>query len=328
MVRMFSKPKIEALLQCESSSKVQGVSEDHEIKKAAGRVFRNRQYRVYTPVGYDKTHAYPLVMVLHGCRQNHRSIQDICGFDAIADREQFIVVYPFVTSYSGLRTENCWGWWLSRQRQRGRGEVADLVQIACDVSNRYSVDRARWHICGLSAGAAMSIASLAAYGDVWRSGASVAGVPYGESMRSVAFSKHLPVRRKSVNTLVRMLKRQLITEPAPLMIIQSSADQIVGPKLGQNLRDVWILAAKCRALPALSFTDKTGAVMWQFDQYQDRSGQCRVAYLLMDKVEHGWSGGLPGNFSIPDAPNVSRLIIEYFFHSSIDRAISELSVGN
>lgn len=309
---MLATTSVKSLLQLPADSEARGHSVDHTIPKLAGKVFRQRQYRVYLPQSYDSGKSYPMVMVLHGCRQNHLSIQRITGFDAIADRDNFIVVYPFVTSYSGLRTENCWGWWLARQRQRGRGEVADLVQIASAVTDQYAVDPERWHICGLSAGAAMSVASLAAYSDCWRSGASVAGVPFGESMRSVRFNEHLAVRRKSVNTLSRMLSRELISDAAPLLIIQSTADSMVGPKLGHNLKDVWVNISASGAVPVSTQADKTHDVGWQFDQYRDKQNRNSCAFLLMDTVEHGWPGGLPGKYSTEKAPNVSQLISAFF----------------
>jgi len=309
---MILNSAVNPLLQRAANKHVNGNVIDHEIIKHSGKVSRDRQYRVYLPSGYDSSKSYPLVMVLHGCKQDHQAIQAIAGFDAIADEQQFIVVYPFVTTYAGLRTENCWGWWLSHQRQRGQGEVADLVQIATDVSEQYAIDTARWHICGLSSGAAMSVASLAAYSDQWHSGASVAGVAYGESMRAVKFNELVPVRRKTVNTLVRMLNRELVAEPPPLLVIQSTADQLVGPKLGCDLKDAWVKASYCSSEPTMSYADKTNNVSWQFDQYQDAGGRTRTAYLLMDSVEHSWPGGLPGNYSTPNAPNVSQLMAAFF----------------
>ena len=293
-----------------------GLSIDHEIHKEAGRVSRYRQYRVYLPAGYDPEKSYPLLMVLHGCRQDHEAIQSISGFDAIADREGIIVVYPFVTTYAGLRTQNCWGWWLRRQRQRGRGEVTDLRRIAEDVSETYSVDTIRRHICGLSSGGAMSVACMAAYADFWSSGASVAGVPYGESTNSVKSSPHVVVRRKTLSTLVRLLSRELVADPPALLVIQSAHDRMVGPKLGENLRDSWIKVSTCAAEPSSVYADETHSVQWMFEQYDD-GAQLQVAHFLMNDLDHGWPGGLPGKFSHPDAPNISELIWNFFSHGHL-----------
>ena len=47
--------------------------------------------------------ALPLVVVLHGCNQTHRDIMNDTRFNDLAEAEKFIVVYPFITSYDGLR---------------------------------------------------------------------------------------------------------------------------------------------------------------------------------------------------------------------------------
>ena len=67
----------------------------------------------------------PLVVVLHGCRQDNRDIEAITGFNELADRHGFLVAYPFVTSYRGMRNRNCWGWWLESEIRPGAGEVED-----------------------------------------------------------------------------------------------------------------------------------------------------------------------------------------------------------
>lgn len=319
--QMIRQNDLEAVLVRQHVKATGGQVVDHEILKQDGRVSRLRQYRVYLPKGYSENRQYPLIMLLHGCKQDHLSIQDISGFDAIADREGAIVVYPFVTTYSGMRNSNCWGWWLTRQRQRGRGEVSDLHRIAEDVSELYAVDETRRHICGLSSGAAMSVVSLASYSDFWTSGASIAGVPYGESSRSVKFVRQLPVVRKTVGTLVRLLKRELVAPAPPLLVIQSKADKTVGPKLGSNLRDSWLVASGCEEEPDSLFGDSTPTPSWRFEQYS-AEGALQVGHFLLSNVPHGWPGGLPGDYSVPDAPNVSELIWMFFKQSSASQSES------
>ena len=311
---MIEPTLINAALSLEHVLAPGGETVEHEIFKETGRVARHRYYHVYLPAGYTAKRKYPLLMVLHGCRQDHHDIQTITGFDAIADRVGAIVVYPYVTTYAGIRTENCWGWWLTRERQRGQGEVADLRQIAEDVSDTYSVDCNKRHICGLSSGAAMTVASLASYSDFWASGASVGGVPYGESANSVRSNPHVPVRRKSVSTLVRMLSRELVAPAPSLLVVQSDADTMVGPRLGANLRDTWVTVSGCRQQAAEICTDESRGFTWQFEQYLAR-GALQVGHILLEGLEHGWPGGLPGQYCFPDAPNISELIWTFFEQS-------------
>ena len=293
-----------------------GTQVEHEFKRQGSRSARQRQYCVYLPEDYSEKHRYPLIMVLHGCRQDHSAIQAVAGFDAIADREGAIIVYPFVTAHSSMRTQYCWGWWLNQHRHRGRGEVLDLQRIAEQVCETYSVDEERRHICGLSSGGAMSVASLAAYSDFWASGASVAGVPFGESSKSVRTNAHLAVRHKTLNTLVRVLRRELVAAAPPLLVVQAEADRIVDPQLGRNLRDTWISVSESEQASSAQMCAMYSGSRWNFEQYCTDDA-LRVGHLLIEDIGHGWPGGLPGEFSFPDAPNVSELIWTFFEHAAI-----------
>ena len=73
-----------------------------------------------------------LLAALHGCYRTHEEIQQIAGFDALADSEQFLVLYPFVTSYQGLRCTRLLGWWIKAHRKRGRGEVGGKSAVKRD----------------------------------------------------------------------------------------------------------------------------------------------------------------------------------------------------
>ncbi|MEZ5447936.1 MAG: PHB depolymerase family esterase [Thiolinea sp.] len=142
----------------------------------------------YTPENYRAEEALPLLVVLHGCRQTQHDICAISGFDRIADRERFIVVYPFqLTGYLTPRNRNCWGWWMSIHIRAGGGEVQDVRRIIEQTRHEFSVDPQRIHITGLSSGAAMSVAALVAHGSLFASGASVAGIAYGESRAGGAY---------------------------------------------------------------------------------------------------------------------------------------------
>lgn len=304
--------KPETILDRPVSDSASGRSIDLVLHRKGWQVRRRRSYRVYLPAGYDGERDLPVVVVLHGCKQNHLDMQAITGFDAIADREGFIVVYPYITSHTFFRTRNCWGWWLPRQRLRDRGEIGDIHRMVAAVVSDYAVDESRLHICGLSAGAAMSVAALATYSDVWQSGASVAGVPYGESARAVKFSRFIPVRYKTLATLNRMLGKALVSEAPDLLVVQSTADRQVGLAASQNLVETWRDACSLAPQPGAFELGTSYRIPWRFARYADDAGRIRLAYLTVEDLEHGWIGGLPGRYSMTPAPNVSELIWAFF----------------
>ncbi|HKJ51442.1 MAG TPA: PHB depolymerase family esterase, partial [Gammaproteobacteria bacterium] len=76
--------------------------ETHTFLARAYAGSRTRRYLVHVPRGKLNSRPRPLVLVLHGCRQDNRDIEQITGFNQLADRHGFLVAYPFVTSYRGL----------------------------------------------------------------------------------------------------------------------------------------------------------------------------------------------------------------------------------
>ena len=281
----------------------------------AYRGSRDRLYVVHLPPRYDGSTPLPLVMVLHGCRQRNDDIRRITGFDAVADREGFIAVYPFVTSYSGFRSRNCWAWWSAKEIHAGAGEVEDLWQIIEEVKAGHPVDERRIHVTGLSSGAGMAVAMMVAHAGRIASGAPVAGVPWNESARAVSFGRVHRGRFKAPTRIGAAMAARLGPDrrPVPILIVHSDGDATVDVQAAHNLRDSW---AQCfgidleRRVSAKSGT--TRGTRWRHTRHRDGRGRSVIETLLLAGRGHGWYGGSAGEYSYPDAPDVSRIIWRFF----------------
>ena len=274
-----------------------------------------RRYLVHVPPGSAGKGPLPLVVVLHGCRQDNRDIEQISHFNDIADQQNSLVVYPFVTSYRGMRIVNCWGWWFDREIHRGAGEVEDLWQIIEEVKTSHAVDEARIHVTGLSSGAGMAVALLLAHGDKIASGASVAGIAYSERPEAVRHAFNRRPKNKPVYSIVSAMRQELGSNPRkiPLQIIHSENDETVDIQSAKNLRDSW---AQCFAIDTRRDYDidegKTGNAEWQHIQYKYGDIQSVIETFFLKGPGHGWYGGNSGDFSYPEAPDVSQTIWEFF----------------
>ena len=292
------------------------LGNSHELNNPAGLYLLSqaRDYIVYTPSGYRLDEELPLVVVLHGCRQTHLDIRANSGFDEVADRERFIVVYPFVTRYIGMRNLNCWGWWQRFHVRSGSGEVEDLRRIIEQVQEEFTVDKHRIHITGLSSGAAMSVAALVAHGKLFASGASVAGVAYGESMRAVRINHFVSVKYHTLANTVKRMKAQLKGKGklAPLLIIQSQNDQTVELQSALNLRDSWLEVKRARKERPDPLAHKTREIAWEYRQYQRGENITPLETLLVEKLQHGWIGGNESDYSDSRGPNISEIIWLFF----------------
>jgi polyhydroxybutyrate depolymerase len=55
---------------------------------------RTRSYILHVPANHNGTGAMPLVIVLHGATQGDANAERMSGMSALADKENFIAVYP------------------------------------------------------------------------------------------------------------------------------------------------------------------------------------------------------------------------------------------
>ena len=215
-----------------------GTRYDYQFQERSYAGSETRQYSVYRPDGFSGP--LPMVMSLHGCKQTHNDVLNDWGMKAAADQYGFILVTPFITTYDGLRNENCWGFWFEQHRHEGGGEVEDLHQIALEVESQFSIDPDRRYITGLSSGGAMTVAAAVAHNEYWAAAASASGLPYGEDAASVSLSGLCPGNATfhSVSRVASDMEAELDDSyPIPMMVLQNNNDCTVIQPAGRNIRD-------------------------------------------------------------------------------------------
>ncbi|MGQ7846450.1 extracellular catalytic domain type 1 short-chain-length polyhydroxyalkanoate depolymerase [Granulosicoccus sp. 3-233] len=301
--------ELSSLLDSQLTSPPKGISLDSTLPAGLHPHSRERIYRLYVPAGFDTGKPSALLVVLHGCHQTHEDIQRISGFDTLADKQQFLVLYPYVTSYSGYRARECWGWWIKAHRTRGRGEVQDIWRIVEQVQRDYAIDASRLYVCGLSSGGAMAVNCLIAHPDRFSGGASVAGLAYGESPSAVKISAFSIPRYHSLQRLHSSALRNLAgAAPPNLLIIHSDGDQVVPEKATDSLELSWKqLANLDAAANEWKIAGEADDVPWTLTGHTC-GNQPRLLRLDTPGFPHGWLGGQEGQHSSPEAPCVSALI--------------------
>ncbi len=316
-----------------------GTRTDYTFSAESYSGSKNRQYSVYQPDGLSR--AAPMVMALHGCKQNQNDVLNDWGLTAAADRYGFILVTPFITRYDGLRNENCWGFWFDNERHQGGGEVEDLKRIAESVEADYSIDPQRRFITGLSSGGAMTVVAATAHNEYWTAAATVAGLPYGEDSASVSLSGQCPgyATFHSVSRVAEDMRNEIDSNRAiPLMVLQNENDCTVLAQAGRNIRD-----AHLQVFGASGFTNPTAALADSQDcspYYQNNYGCVHNTYTLdgssgsasvvetvflngpaatpnTQDTDHGhyWVGGEDGNngkWSVRVGPSYPDIIWDFF----------------
>src|SRR3954471_22670433 len=122
-----------------------------------------RSYSLYLPPKHA-TRGMPLVVMLHGCKQNPEDFAAGTRMNQLADKLGFAVVYPAQSTRANI--SGCWNWF-QPAHQRREGEPSLIAGITREVITRYGLDAGCAYVAGLSAGGAMAAVMGNAYAELY-----------------------------------------------------------------------------------------------------------------------------------------------------------------
>jgi poly(hydroxyalkanoate) depolymerase family esterase len=138
---------------------------------------RRMDYKLYVPAAHTGDARLPLVVMLHGCKQNPDDFARGTRLNQLAEEQGFLVAYP--AQSRGANRSNCWNWFEPQQQTPAGVEPSTIVGIVREISATYRVDERRVFVAGLSAGAAMAVILGDSYPDVFAAVAAHSGLPRG-----------------------------------------------------------------------------------------------------------------------------------------------------
>ncbi|WP_326794274.1 extracellular catalytic domain type 1 short-chain-length polyhydroxyalkanoate depolymerase [Streptomyces sp. NBC_01808] len=228
----------------------------------------------------------PVVVALHGCTQDAQGYADHSGLPEMADKHGFIVVFGEQTSSNNLN--KCFNWFQSADIKHGQGEAASIAQMVEHAGSAYGADTGKAYVTGLSAGGAMTSVMLAAYPDVFKAGAVVAGLPYDCSTGSSPYTCMSPGVDKTPDEWAQRVHDGYPgysgTYPR-IAIWHGDNDTTVVPKNADELRDQWTAVHGLGQTP-----DKTGSIGpngTKQEQYLAGDGSVAVEVDKVPGINHG-----------------------------------------
>ena len=263
------------------------------------------QYRLFVP--RDVRASMPLVVMLHGCKQDAEDFARGTQMDAIAAARGWCVLYPEQSQRAnGMR---CWNWF----DPAAVAAEADVVLGLVDkVSAEYPIDASRIHVAGLSAGAAMAVALAARHPERFASVAAHSGLPYGAAHDVASAFEAMRAPRASI---------PLAGKVPPLVVLHGEADRTVAPGNADALVAQWLAAGRIDAALQTSERGDTGGRSWHVERYTDHAGQVALERWRIDGAGHAWSGGNPeGSYADAAGPSASAILAEFFARHANDDA--------
>lgn len=226
----------------------------------------------------------PLVVALHGCGQTALDYDQGTGWSQLADRHGFVVLYP--EQQSSNNPKRCFSWFQPGDIGRDLGEAKSIHQMVEHAVTTFDIDRRRVFITGLSAGGAMAAVMLAAYPEVYASGAIIAGLPYGcassvQEAFDVMFNTRYPSAR-ALGDRVRAARQHQGPWPR-VSVWHGTADNIVKPSNAENLIKQWSDVHRLPAEPTkLESLGPHSRRVWE-----DANGECQIEAITVAGMGHG-----------------------------------------
>lgn len=234
----------------------------------------------------------PLVVALHGCTQQAKDYGDGSGWTKLADEYRFALLLPQQTQANNPM--KCFNWFKPNDVKRHdaagtTGEAASIWAMIQKMQADYKTNPDKVYVTGLSAGGAMTAALLAAYPEVFKGGATVAGVPYGcaqgmvDGLSCMSSGKDLSPQDWG-NRVRAAAPGHVAGDSVPkISVWQGSADSTVNPMNAGEMVDEWTNVIGIDQTPEKSAT-VNGA---DYKGYADGSGTVLVEEYIIPGMDHG-----------------------------------------
>ena len=266
-----------------------------------------RDYKLFVPSTYGNTNnpAHPLIVMLHGCKQNPDDFAIGTQMNDVAEEHSCLVVYPAQAQAKNMSA--CWNWFNVSDQQRDAGEPSIIADITRRVMDEYNVDRSRVYVAGLSAGGAMAAIMGSAYPDLFaavgvHSGLAV-GAAHDVASAFVAMQNGAPTSTKD--------RTNKPSFSPPIIVFHGDADRTVHPKNTENVLSQFLGqdAGEAKLRSDLS----ANGMRYSQTEYRDAAGSVTAEKWLVHGAGHAWSGGnVKGSYTSAKGPNASREMVRFF----------------
>jgi polyhydroxybutyrate depolymerase len=262
----------------------------------------SRTYITYTPSNYSATKSYPLVFVLHGLTQNGSGIMNYSNFNAIAETNQFIAVYPTGT---GFPTS-----WNATIGATGTNDFGFMNALCDTIEKNYSIQKSKIFSCGFSNGGFLSH-MLACQSTRFAAIAAVSGTMTEGTFTACNPSKSIPVLQIHGTT-------DAVVNYNGAAGINKSVDDVINFWVGKNSCPS---TPTTTAMPNINTTDNSTV---DSIEYAPCANGSRVQHLKITGGGHQWpnANGISGLGTINKDINTAQSIWNFF------NAVAPLALEN
>lgn len=243
---------------------------------------QNRTYILHIPPDADSTRSMPLIICLHGGGGTADEMVKLTlgGFNTLADRDGFFVVYP--DALDGKWNDH-------RDDQFSQSDdVGFISELIEQFIQTYNVDSARVYVTGISNGGQMSMCLARELSDRI---AAVAPVAYAMSEKSAA----LPVATEPISVLVMTGTLDPLIPWEGGEVPDMGGERMMGPMLSvRETINILVAHNQCASTPAVSWApdkDPQDGTRVRREVYGEGSLGTEVILYAIIGGGHTWPGG-------------------------------------
>jgi poly(hydroxyalkanoate) depolymerase family esterase len=266
-----------------------------------------RDYNLYIPAS-ARGAPNGLIVMLHGCKQDPDDFAIGTRMNAIAESHGLSVAYP--RQPPAANPSSCWNWFDPAHQSRDAGEPAIIAGLTRDIVSRYSLDRRRTFVAGLSAGGAMAVVIGETYPELYGAVGVHSGLAYqsAKDMASAFAAMRGPVSSSSA-------RRRAAASPPRTIVFHGGVDRTVHPGNADEI----VAAARSGLAPGHTELEQEGLAgdrRYTNTVLLDAKGIPVVELWRIDGSGHAWSGGDPaGSFADAKGPDASAEMARFFLGS-------------
>lgn len=299
-------------------------------------------YWLYVPPGYTAASPLPLVVYLQGCNQSVPDAALGSRWNAVAEREGFLVAYP--EQPLGLypvqpgNVSRCWNFASPLEWSRSGGEASAIAGVTQRIQATRAVDARRVYVTGISAGGAMASLMAAVYPDLYSAAGVLLGCsfPCGDATGTGAYNA-MGALRRPMPTFIAVGAADPAISPAvgeatvmqwlstndyiddgllnasvsqsPATIEQHGFDQLPQPGAGDPCVD----PSGPTKLPCVGGAVGYSSSPYTVRKYNDAAGANLLDYWIIYGLSHAYPGGdANASFTDPQGPAVTEAVYEFF----------------
>lgn len=281
------------------------------INKSYTNSAGTRAYKLYCPSGCDRaksSRAAPLIVMLHGCKQNPDDFAAGTRMNTFAEQHNFFVAYPAQNNAANI--SNCWNWFQPTDQQRDRGEPSMIADITREIIRDYPIDAGRIYVAGLSAGGAMAAIMGDTYPDLFAGVGIHSGLPSGAA-RDVGSAF---IAMKSGATKTGTGHATPRNKHLPAIIFHGDRDTTV------HLRNAEQALAQFAAMESHGLATATvekgcvpGGHGYTKTIQRDGHANALTELWIVHRAGHAWSGGsAEGSYTDSRGPDATSAMVDFF----------------